>query len=155
MSDRERYNAAQDQRLKETISSGVALEQPKVMTYVKPVMRKHRHVIGLARTDMLHAMIQVWKPGGANKLHKHPNLDGLWFVLRGRAAFYTVGRQLVAELGPGESILIPRQFPHFLQSVGTEDLEILQVEALTPGEQIAVDILDSEEIDRDFDVSYL
>ena len=29
-----------------------------------------------------------WLRGGENKLHSHPNLDGLWFVLKGKARFY-------------------------------------------------------------------
>ncbi|MEI7548116.1 MAG: cupin domain-containing protein [Actinomycetota bacterium] len=156
MSDKAMYNAAHDVRLRETMTAGAPLVQPKVMRYVKPEMTKHRHLVGLVRTDTLHGMIQVWKPGRGNKLHKHPNVDGLWFVLAGRAVFYTDDDQLVAELGPGESILIPRQFPHRIESIGDNDLEILQVEALlTPGEQIKVDLLDSAEVDKDFDVTYL
>ena len=70
-------------------------------------------------------------------MHSHPNMDGLWFVLSGRAKFYTTGDELIAELGSLESVLIPRDYPYWFESDGDEILEILQVEAFTtPGEDI-------------------
>jgi mannose-6-phosphate isomerase-like protein (cupin superfamily) len=56
-------------------------------------------------------------------------VDGYWFVLGGRARFYTTGDELLAELGRHEGILIPRGFPYWFESAGQQDLELLQVEA--------------------------
>jgi mannose-6-phosphate isomerase-like protein (cupin superfamily) len=56
-------------------------------------------------------------------------MDGFWFVLRGAARFYTSNDDVLAELGPDEGILIPRDFPYWFESVGDAQLELLQVEA--------------------------
>jgi oxalate decarboxylase/phosphoglucose isomerase-like protein (cupin superfamily) len=157
MPENEPYLAENDERLKESFENdGSVVPEVKVIKYVKPEMTKHRHVFAVARTDALHAMIHVWKPGRGNKLHSHPNLDGLWFVLGGRAGFYTWDDELVAELGPGEGILIPRDFAHYYRNIGTDELEIMQMEALlTPGERMQVTMLEEEEVDRDFEITQL
>ena len=58
-------------------------------------------------------------------------MDGLWFVLSGRARFYGTKEDLViAELGPHQGIFIPRDFPYWFENIGEERLELLQVEAI-------------------------
>jgi mannose-6-phosphate isomerase-like protein (cupin superfamily) len=110
----------------------------KVVAYEKPELSSKPRVIkALARTDSLMALVQVIRSGGENKLHAHPNTDGFWFVLRGRVRFYTSGEQVVAELGPNEAILTPHDYPYWFESVGAEDLELLQIESYThPGEKM-------------------
>lgn len=84
----------------------------------------------LCRTDILHTNIQIVQTeGGETNLHSHPNLDGVWFVLGGRARFYTTGDEVIAELGRHEGVLIPRMYPYWFESIGEEPLEILQFEA--------------------------
>ena len=85
----------------------------------------------------------------------HPNLDGLWWVVRGRVAFYTTGHKLLAELHPEEAVFIPRDFPYYFESIGDEDLEMLQVESLLKqGERIQTVLLDEKAFDLDYDVTY-
>jgi mannose-6-phosphate isomerase-like protein (cupin superfamily) len=76
----------------------------------------------------LFATIQVVKEGGETNLHAHPHLDGVWFVMSGRARFYSDEHTLAAELGPHEGILIPRGAKYWFESAGDEPLEIFQVE---------------------------
>lgn len=110
-------------------------DSAKVIRYVKPAVTKPRHVVRLARTPNLIVAVQVIGLGGENRLHSHPNLDGFWHVLNGRVRFYTLDDDVIAALGPGEAILIPRNFPYWFESSGDQDLEILQVEAIIdPGE---------------------
>ncbi len=103
----------------------------KVVRYTKPPRSRSRHVKHLARTDTMMANVQFISEGGESSLHAHPNMDGFWFVLRGRVRFYTTDDVVVADLGPHEAVLIPRDYPYWFESSGDEDLELLQVEALT------------------------
>jgi mannose-6-phosphate isomerase-like protein (cupin superfamily) len=102
---------------------------PTIFKYVKPASDKSRVATLLARTDLAFMMVQVLREGGENRLHSHRHTDGFWMVLSGRVRFYTVGDEVVAELGPGEGIVTPRHYKYWFESVGTEDLEILLVEA--------------------------
>ncbi|MDQ2650730.1 MAG: cupin domain-containing protein [Actinomycetota bacterium] len=102
---------------------------PTIFKIEKPEMRRGRHVRVLARTDSVFCNVQFVRNGGENKLHSHPNLDGLWFVLEGRARFYQSETELLCELGPGEGVMIPRDFRYWFESAGDEDLHLLQVES--------------------------
>jgi len=43
-------------------------------------------------------MIQVLKPAaGEIELHSHAGMDGLWFVLRGKARFYGAGEEYIRD----------------------------------------------------------
>jgi mannose-6-phosphate isomerase-like protein (cupin superfamily) len=84
----------------------------------------------LARTDRAICVSQVLNQSAEESLHSHTHLDGFWFVLGGKARFYTTGDEFIAELGKHDGILIPRGFPYFFEAVTEEGpLEIFLVEA--------------------------
>lgn len=89
--------------------------QPKMMTW-------------LARTDRMFCTVQTISKGGENNLHSHTHHDGFWFVLRGRARFYSGLTDVFAEVGPHEGVLVPRGVQYWFESVGEETLDILQIE---------------------------
>ncbi|HZU08108.1 MAG TPA: cupin domain-containing protein [Chloroflexota bacterium] len=96
--------------------------------YIRPAVDRPKTIVWLAKTDRLFATVQVITHGGETNLHAHSHLDGVWFVLRGRARFYSDLNTVAAELGEYEGILIPRGAKYWFESVGDEPLEILQVE---------------------------
>jgi mannose-6-phosphate isomerase-like protein (cupin superfamily) len=99
--------------------------------YVRPDLAgREKTTELLACTDLAVVAIQVIKGNCAkNNLHMHPSVDGFWTVLSGHARFYSNDDQLVADLGPMEGVVVPRGFVHRIESVGDEELEIMQVEA--------------------------
>lgn len=103
--------------------------------YTKPLEIRHsKAIVKLCASDILMATVQVVRSGGENNLHSHDRLDGFWFVLRGRARFYTEDDALLGEFGKHEGVFVPRGVPYWFESAGDEDLELLQVEATsTPG----------------------
>jgi mannose-6-phosphate isomerase-like protein (cupin superfamily) len=102
----------------------------QVFKYDKPAdSPRSKSVVRLARTDYLNAHVQVVKEGGENNLHSHPNQDGFYYVLAGRARFYGEGDTVLAEVGKNEGVLIPKNFPYWFESSGTEPLELLLVHA--------------------------
>ena len=103
--------------------------QARVFKYVRPEMRARKTFVKLARTDRMMAYVQVLSSGGENNLHSHGHLDGFWMVLKGRARFYGEGDKLLADLGPHEGILLPRNFKYWFESASPEPLELLQIEA--------------------------
>jgi len=105
----------------------------KVVRFQPPVVRNGKGMTLLAKSDIMIAAVQTISEGGENNLHSHSAMDGLWFVLKGRALFYTTGNAVIGDLGPKECIFIPRDFPYWFEAAGDEPLEILQVEAIDKG----------------------
>ena len=103
--------------------------QARVFKYTKPETTSKKTFVKLARTDRMMAYVQVLSSGGENNLHSHGHLDGFWMVLKGRARFYGEGDKLLADLGPHEGILLPRNFKYWFESSSREPLELLQIEA--------------------------
>jgi mannose-6-phosphate isomerase-like protein (cupin superfamily) len=108
-----------------------------------------KKVVRLARTDRMIGIGQILVKGGENNLHSHDHLDGFWFVLSGRVKFYGKDDVLVGEFGPREGVLIPRTVPYWFESVGEEELELLQVEAfdipIRTNEELAADRINHRE----------
>ena len=104
----------------------------KVLRYQAPAaMKRDRALVPLVKTQTLLSMVQVFRGrGGEQELHMHTAMDGFWFVLAGRARFYTTGDELVADLGPHEGILVPAGARYWFEAGDCEQLELLQVEAI-------------------------
>jgi mannose-6-phosphate isomerase-like protein (cupin superfamily) len=105
--------------------------EAKLINYARPVLNESqpKAVKMLARTDRAFFAVQVVREGGENNLHSHKHVDGFWFVLSGRARFYTTDDELLGEFGPLEGVLVPRGYPYWFESCGADELEILQFEA--------------------------
>jgi mannose-6-phosphate isomerase-like protein (cupin superfamily) len=110
--------------------TSAATQQARVLRFEAPTIRNGKGMTLLARSDIMVAAVQTISKGGENNLHSHSAMDGLWFVLKGRARFYTTGDELIGEVGPNESVFIPRDYPYWFEACGDEVLEILQVEAI-------------------------
>jgi mannose-6-phosphate isomerase-like protein (cupin superfamily) len=106
-----------------------ANETCTVFKYEKREVKRSKAVHVLCRSDVVFAAVQTVRSGGETNLHAHGKLDGFWFVLSGRARFYTTDDEVLADLGPREGILIPRGFPYWFESADESELELLQVEA--------------------------
>jgi mannose-6-phosphate isomerase-like protein (cupin superfamily) len=98
-------------------------------SYERPELSRSKTVVPLVRSDLLYAAIQIVRSGGEHNLLAHALLDGFWFVLRGRVRFYAEDDRVVAVLGAGEGMLVPRGTAYWFEMIGDEVLEILQVHA--------------------------
>ncbi|MBT3793539.1 MAG: hypothetical protein HN658_07830 [Rhodospirillales bacterium] len=97
--------------------------------YTKPEdFEATKGIIRLCHSDILQGLVQVIKSGGENNLHFHEGMDTYWMVLKGRAAFYGPGDTLIAEYGPMEGLMMPREARYwFAKASDDEDLELLQI----------------------------
>jgi mannose-6-phosphate isomerase-like protein (cupin superfamily) len=88
----------------------------------------------LMRSEVLSAGVQVVANGGETNLHKHPADEEVWYILAGKARFYTVGDEVVATLGANEALYVPRDTPYWFESVSDpgENLVILRIGATLP-----------------------
>jgi mannose-6-phosphate isomerase-like protein (cupin superfamily) len=77
--------------------------------------------------DVVISTVQVMEKGVGNTLHYHNDEDGYWLVLGGRARFYGVDGQVLADLGKHEGVFVPRFTRYWFESVADEPLEILRV----------------------------
>jgi mannose-6-phosphate isomerase-like protein (cupin superfamily) len=98
------------------------------ITFDQPQVEHGKKVTWLAKTNRLIATIQTVREGGETNLHAHKSLDGIWWVLSGRARFYSDETTLFAEVGPDEGVLIPRGVKYWFESAGDEPLKLFQVE---------------------------
>jgi mannose-6-phosphate isomerase-like protein (cupin superfamily) len=111
-------------------SQPASIMSAKPIAYERPALKgKPKAITMLARSDRAFLAAQVVGEGGENNLHSHARVDGFWFVLSGRARFYTTDDEILGECGPREGMLIPRNFPYWFEKVGDDELEILQFEA--------------------------
>ena len=125
--------------------------------YESQTIEKSKKVSWLCKTDHLFAASQVIRQGGETNLHAHPSLDGFWFVLAGRARFYSDETTIAFEAGQFEGVLVPRGTPYWFESVGDEQLEMIQVEAsskaFTTEEALFADRVDYNAPKRQIDPS--
>jgi len=106
----------------------------QTFSYSKPEPKHEgKDWVNLGATDLVRVLVQVVKEGGENNLHYHQNSDTCWFVLKGRVRYYGVGDVVIGEFGPHEGILIPGGARYWFEKVGSEDLEILQMNAVNIG----------------------
>jgi mannose-6-phosphate isomerase-like protein (cupin superfamily) len=119
----------------------------RVIRYEKPATTRDRHIVSFGRTDSMMVFMQVLLRAGESRLHAHPNTDSFWWVVRGRAEFYTTDHELLAELESENGLLIPRDYPYYFNAVGEDHLEILQMESfLRQGERLQTVHLEDERV---------
>jgi mannose-6-phosphate isomerase-like protein (cupin superfamily) len=98
-------------------------------SYKKPEGFDRKKVsVRLGQTDIVRAQVQVIKEGGENNLHYHTKVDGMFTVLSGRIRFYGPGDEVIAECGPMEGIIVPRNARYWFDNVGEGDAEVMLVQ---------------------------
>lgn len=104
---------------------------PQTFRFETPEARHTaKTIVSLCQTDIIRGAVQVVKQGeGDNNLHSHTGMDGFWMVLKGRVRWYGPGDEVLGEFGVHEGIVMPRNSQYWFESIGEEDLEILQVVA--------------------------
>jgi oxalate decarboxylase family bicupin protein len=74
-----------------------------------------------------HLLIQ---PGALREMHWHPNADEWSFFIRGRARvtiFAAQGTARTFDYGPGDVGIVPKNMGHFVENVGDEPVEMLEI----------------------------
>jgi len=74
-----------------------------------------------------HAIIE---PGALREMHWHPNADEWSFFIKGRARvtiFAAEGTARTFDYVPGDVGIVPRNMGHFVENIGDEPLEMLEV----------------------------
>lgn len=89
------------------------------------------------------------RKGAEEHLHSHNSIDGFWMVLKGRARFHGDNGVVIGEFDPLEGALIPRDTRYWFESVGDQDLELLQVLAFDKGRRFQRDDHAKPNFDRD------
>lgn len=74
-----------------------------------------------------HVLIE---PGALREMHWHPNADEWSFFIRGRARvtiFAAEGLARTFNYVPGDVGIVPKNMGHFVENIGDEPLEMLEV----------------------------
>src|SRR3569833_1707266 len=69
-------------------------------------------------------------PGALREMHWHPNADEWSFFIRGRArvtVFAAAGTARTFDYVPGDVGIVPRNMGHFVENIGDEPVEMLEV----------------------------
>jgi oxalate decarboxylase len=78
-------------------------------------------------TTVTGALMQI-KPGGLRELHWHPNADEWQYYISGRArmgVFGSHGRVRIDEFEAGDVGYVPQGYGHYIENVGSEDVELV------------------------------
>ena len=78
---------------------------------------------------MTGALLRI-KPGGLRELHWHPNADEWQYYIRGRArmtVFGSHGRARTDEFAAGDVGYVPQGYGHYIENVGSDELEVVVV----------------------------
>ena len=104
-------------------------------SYTKPEdFDRPKISVRLGQTDIVRAQVQVIHQGGENNLHFHSRVDGMFTVLSGKIRFYGPGDEVIADCGPMEGIIIPRNARYWFDNIGDGDAEVMLVQGFhVPG----------------------
>jgi oxalate decarboxylase len=78
---------------------------------------------------MTGALLRI-KPGGLRELHWHPNADEWQYYVRGRGrmtVFGSHGRARTEEFATGDVGYVPQGYGHYIENLGSEELEAVLV----------------------------
>jgi mannose-6-phosphate isomerase-like protein (cupin superfamily) len=104
-----------------------------------PALASGKKSMYKVRSDVTSIEVQAAAlQGGETNMHAHTGLDGTWYVVAGRANFYTgddTREELIAELGPQEGVFIKRNTPYWFKCVSDENLVLLHVAARARDEE--------------------
>ena len=103
----------------------------------------------LAKTNSCKLEIKVLRHGWVGKLHYHPNMDGIWMVIKGRIRWYGPHGRVHGEFGPYEGIIQPENSRYWFESVGDEEAWLIQIGGYPKGKDAARKIHIDEKSMRD------
>ena len=95
-------------------------------------IEKAKVIERLAKTDLIGAMAMYVEEGGENALHAHTGSDGFYIVFEGEATFYGEGDHVIAKVGPGEMVLVPRGTKYWFGKSSEEQMVMLRVWSEVP-----------------------
>ena len=78
-------------------------------------------------TTITGALMRI-KPGGLRELHWHPNADEWQYYIKGRGrmtVFGSHGRARTEEFAAGDVGYVPQGYGHYIENIGSEDLEVV------------------------------
>lgn len=110
-------------------SSSAPAKPVQTFSYHKPDSEStnSKEIVLLCKGKRMRGAVHIVRKGGEEHLHSHKTVDGFWMVLSGRVRFHGDGDIVFGEFGPTEGLLMPRNTRYWFESVGTEELELLQV----------------------------
>ncbi|MEM2514760.1 MAG: cupin domain-containing protein [Candidatus Bathyarchaeia archaeon] len=76
-------------------------------------------------TERVSIIIQNYQPGGKHFLHKHDDVEQVYFILKGKARV-KLGDEVI-EAGEGEFIYIPRGLLHSNENIGEGELKVMLI----------------------------
>lgn len=91
------------------------------------------HVAVSVNSESLMVLTHVWESGGEVGLHSHHSTSAAWIVLQGKVKFYGEGDTVMADLGRGGGVYIPKNTKYWFESTGDEPLIMSRTVAKVEG----------------------
>jgi len=108
--------------------------KPRQTPMITPIRRCAKSIITDSKNFPIsktvaaaHAIIE---PGAIREMHWHPNADEWSFFIKGRARvtiFASEGTARTFDYVPGDVGIVPRNMGHFVENIGEEPIEMLEV----------------------------
>lgn len=93
-----------------------------------------------ASTTVAAALVTV-KPGGLREMHWHPQADEWQYFVKGNARMtvFNVGPQAItADFKPGDIGYVKKNFGHYVENTGTDDLVFLEIFKTSKYEEVSL-----------------
>ncbi|HVE22098.1 MAG TPA: cupin domain-containing protein [Acidocella sp.] len=93
-----------------------------------------------AATTVASALVTV-KPGGMREMHWHPTADEWQYFIKGtgRMTLFNVGpKAITADFNPGDVGYVPKNFGHYVENTGTDDLVFMEIFKTNKYEEISL-----------------
>lgn len=101
-------------------------EKPILFQFRQRLVGQGRADTVLGATDRMFISLKTYAAVGENELHAHPHEDHTFIVMQGKARFEGPNGE-IAEMGPHQGLLLPRNTLYRFTVLGSEPLVMLRV----------------------------
>jgi mannose-6-phosphate isomerase-like protein (cupin superfamily) len=117
-------------RSREALVKGFGFKRPSTIDI------NRKAFVDLAGDDFTEAAVQIINSGGDNNLHYHPNMNSVFFVLKGHIRVYGPGDELVKDCGVNEGVFMPADARYWFEVSGGEEAWLLHVSTYPKGRKM-------------------
>ena len=97
----------------------------------------HKAFVRLGGTDNINCNVQILNEGGDNNMHYHPNMDSVFYILKGKIKVYGPGDTVIGDFAPNEGCVMPSGARYWFEASGDEEAWLLHVTSYPKGRKYA------------------
>jgi mannose-6-phosphate isomerase-like protein (cupin superfamily) len=110
----------------------------KPFSFVRPdgIDTTRKAFVDIVKDDNTEVYVQIINDGGDNNLHYHPNMNSVFYVLKGRVKIYGPDDLLYKDCGVNDGVYMPADTRYWFEVTGDEEAWLLHVVTLPKGRKM-------------------